>query len=398
MSDARSFVGVNARKGGFSMTGPIAPTVMVPAIVLSWLACVSRAASEDASLAAAPRQIVIVNPNDVNPKTVSHWKIEGFKAVVLNLNELFDATTYADASKTAAANGVDVYYWIEVGRNVKFATEHPDWMASLGMHDDWQRQFPKVRQLGKDEVVKAWPWTPIAYRDAFDAHIARIKRLLARVPSTHRGLLLNDLQGGPSSCGCGNLQCRWAIDYHVPATAKKLDGHDIAAKFIKKVAALAPDKQIIPVWTTECELHDLALEKQHPPTWTTGHCGDVDCMDNCFARFVEQWNGLQQTQRGPVALLALHKEFRRDRSEYGPTPGWINHAVKYINRKELKPPADGELWVVVEGFGVEAADEMAARRAANQAGADTVLVARIHIDQSYDPCLISLPKNDSDER
>src|SRR5262245_34338822 len=121
------------------MTGPISPTLIVPAIVLSWLACVSRAATEYAYHAAAPRQFVIVNPDDVHPKTVSDWKKEGFQAVVLNLDERFDATAYADASNTAAANGVDVYYWIEVGRNPKFATEHPDWMASLGMHEDWRR-------------------------------------------------------------------------------------------------------------------------------------------------------------------------------------------------------------------------------------------------------------------
>jgi hypothetical protein len=379
------------------MTGPIAPTLILPAIMLSWLACLIRAAPEDTSHAAAPSQFVIVNPDDVNPKTVADWKREGFKAVVLNLDERFDATTYADASRTAAANAVDVYYWIEVGRNPRFAAEHPEWMASLGMHDDWRKQFPKVRQREKDEVVKAWPWTPIAYRDAFDAHVARIERLLARVPGTHSGLLLNDLQGGPSSCGCGNLQCRWAIDYGVPATAKKLDGHDIAARFIAKVAALAPGKQVIPVWTTECELHDMALAKQHPPTWSTGFCGDVDCLDNCFAKFTEQWNALQHSQRGPVALLALHKEFRRNRHEYGAASGWIKHVVRYIDRKEIRSPTDNKHWVVIQGFGVEANEEMAARRAAAQAVLDAVLVARIHIDQSYDPRLIRVPKSDSGE-
>ena len=29
-------------------------------------------------------------------------------------------------------------------------------------------------------------------------------------------MFLNDLQAGPSSCGCGNDQCRWALDYGSP--------------------------------------------------------------------------------------------------------------------------------------------------------------------------------------
>jgi hypothetical protein len=380
------------------MTGPSTMTLVLPAILLNWLACYISAAPDDASHAQAPSQFVIVNPDNVNPTTVAGWKKEGFKAVVINLDERYEAIIYANASTLAAANAVDVYYWIEVGRNPRFATEHPDWMASIGMHDDWQKQFPNIPQPGNGEVVKAWPWTPIAYRDAFDAHVTRIKRLLALVPDAHRGLLLNDLQGGPSSCGCGNLQCRWAIDYGVTTTAKKLDGHDIAARFIAKVAALAPGKQIIPVWTTECELQDLALVKQHPPTWSTGYCGSVDCLDYCFARFTEQWHAMQHSQRGPVALLALHKEFRRNRTEYGGTAGWINHVVGYVSRKELKSPADSKLWVVIQGFGVEAEEETAARRAAAEVGVDTVLVARIQIDQSYEPRVIRIPQSITVER
>ena len=73
-----------------------------------------------------------------------------------------------------------LYYWIEVGRNKDFAREHPEWMASLGSHDDWRNSFPDAPRLNKGEVAKAWPWTPIAYQKAFDAHLARIKELLGR--------------------------------------------------------------------------------------------------------------------------------------------------------------------------------------------------------------------------
>ena len=67
-------------------------------------------------------------------------------------------------------------------------------------------------------------------------------------------MFLNDLQAGPSSCGCGNDQCRWALDYGSPPTAAKTPGDDAAAKIVAELSAGHPGKVIIPVWVTECEL------------------------------------------------------------------------------------------------------------------------------------------------
>lgn len=103
---------------------------------------------------------------------------------------------------------------------------------------------------------------PIGYRPAFDAHFERVKALLARVGPGYRGVLLNDLQGGPSSCGCGNLQCRWALDYHVPKTAEAHAGDDVAARWLAKVKLLIPDREVVPVRTTECEEIDLSADKR----------------------------------------------------------------------------------------------------------------------------------------
>ena len=195
---------------------------------------------------------------------------------------------------------------------------------------------PTYAALEDGEVAKAWPWTPIAYRAAFDAHLSRIKRLLERVPAEYRGLLLNDLQGGPSSCGCGNLQCRWAIDYGVPATTEKLPGVDVAARFVAEVGKLAPNKTIVPVWTTECEVHDMAPGKRAEAEFSTGYCGDVDCFDNCRDRFAEQWAALHATHPGPTGILVLHKEFQRDRTEYGAAARWITRAVDYLDQQKIE--------------------------------------------------------------
>ena len=328
---------------------------------------------------------LIIDPNAVVPADVSDWKKEGFDAIFLILDERYEAAVYQKAAKTIAANGLDLYYWIEVGRNPTFANDHPEWMASLGSHKDWRKRFPTVRQLQDNEVAKAWPWTPIAYRDAFDAHVARIKSLLRRIPADYRGILLNDLQGGPSSCGCGNLQCRWAIDYGVPAAAEKIAGHDVAAKFLSEVSQLASDKSVIPVWTTECEQEDMAVEKQPDHAWTTGYCGSVDCHEYCRDRFAEQWFALQAGYHGPIAVLSLHKEFQRIRSEYGPPASWTKHPVSYIDQKELKSISRRKLWLVIQGFDVTRKEEQAARATAAGTGVGAVLVARTRVDQSYEP-------------
>ena len=46
------------------------------------------------------------------------------------------------------------------------AEAHPEWMASLGMHDDWQKRFPKPPCQRKGRA-KAFPWVPITYRETF---------------------------------------------------------------------------------------------------------------------------------------------------------------------------------------------------------------------------------------
>jgi hypothetical protein len=330
-----------------------------------------------------PFEGLIIDPEAVGPASVLVWKKEGFDAIVLVLNERFEAAVYQKAAQAIAANRLDVYYWIEVGRNPTFANEHPEWMASLGSHEDWRNRFPNIRQLKDGDVAKAWPWTPIAYRQAFNAHVARIKRLLGRIPADYRGVLLNDLQGGPSSCGCGNLQCRWAIDYGVPATTEKIAGHDVAAKFLADVRQLASGKDVIPVWTTECEQEDMAVEKQPIHAWTTGYCGNVDCLDYCRHRFAEQWTALQAGYHGPIAILSLHKMFQRSRSEYGPPASW--NPVRYVDHKELKSVSHQTFWLVIQGFDVTRKEEEAARAAALGTGVGAVLVARSRIDQSFEP-------------
>ena len=330
-------------------------------------------------VAARPVEMVLVDADMVSAQAVGDWKKDGFQGVAVVLDEDTDAK--AAAQRVADAR-LDLYWWIEVARNPKMAAAHPKWMASLGSHQDWVKRFPNVRLPKADEVAKAYPWVPIGYREAFDAHLQRIAGLLKRAPDGAKGLFLNDLQGGPSSCGCGNLLCRWAIDYHVQPTATKLEGDFTAAKFVAQIRQRAPKQTVIPVWTTECEEADLPANKRQNKT-STGSCGAVPCATGaCPDSFANQWTGLLSIHEGPVALLALHTALQRTQTG---GPQWITNAIAYPNHvaplhKGKEIPAD-RLWVVVEE---------PARKLALECNVAAVIVARTQVDQSYEPRIVSI--------
>ena len=83
--------------------------------------------------------------------------------------------------------GMTLWPWIEVARNPAMAGDHPEWMAAIGAHhDDWRRRFPSAPVAKAGEVIKAWPWVPIGYAPAFEAHRQRLKAAPRR-PSRQLG-------------------------------------------------------------------------------------------------------------------------------------------------------------------------------------------------------------------
>ena len=336
-----------------------------------------------------PLQAVIADAESITRESAARWHRDGYDAAAVVLDNRHDRGSYQRAADALTLAGLDLYYWIEVARQSELAAEHPDWMAALGMHDDWHARFPKTPLPGKGEVAKAYPWVPIGYREAYQAHLKRIEHLLDRAAGEYRGLLLNDLQGAPASCGCGNLQCRWAIDYGVASTATKLDGDDIAAQFVAEVGKMAAGKSVVPVWTTECEDRDLPADRR-PAGRTTGYCGGVGCSQTtCPKAFTKQWTALTSRDDGPVAILATHKELGREGDEYGDTAEWIAQAVDYLD--EIPPKHGGDeishsrLWLVVQGYDVSPDSVAAARQVAARTGAGAVFVALTRLDQSYEP-------------
>jgi hypothetical protein len=339
-------------------------------------------------LSSAASELVFVSPDRVSAEAIREWQADKFTGVVLLLHETNSAAAARGIRQLESA-ALPYYYWIEVGRDAAIAKEHPRWMASLGMHNDWQKLFPNAPEPKVGEVAKAYPWVPIRYQEAFDAHVKRVKELLAHAPTNHAGILLNHLQAGPSSCGCGNVQCRWATDYHVPATGTPA-GEDAAPQFLRAINRFASSRPVIPVWTTECEHEDLPASKR-PDGKSTGLCGTVGCATGaCPKDFTKQWNDLVKNHDGPVALLALAQQFGRTNTVFAHGPQWVERTVGYLD--ETLPKNDGarfshdRLWMVVEGRTRD--EEMAARKAAARTGAGNVIVARIPLDQSFQPRMI----------
>ncbi|MBM4001706.1 MAG: hypothetical protein FJ295_00245 [Planctomycetes bacterium] len=286
------------------------------------------------------------------------------------------------AAERVAGSRLELAYWIEIGRCVELADSNPRWMASLQGHSEWRRLFPRFPKPGDDEIVKNYPWVPIGYQEAFDAHRERVRQLLEGLPPP-RTIYLNDLQAAPSACGCGHSLCRWTTDYGPLRTATRLDDR-AAARFVNAIQEMVPAARVVPVLATECEQAD----KEEV-------CGGVGCFDGiCWRAFSKQLAPLAEVSP-TIGVLALYRLFDRDRPRYGPPAGWVGHALESL--QSMPPIRDGEavpakrLAAVVQGWDVSEEQLRAQVEQANRLGVRQVVVARAPIDQSWEPRII--PRN-----
>jgi len=265
------------------------------------------------------------------------------------------------------------------------AESHPEWMASLQGHPEWRRFFKEIPFPKDDEVVKNYPWVPILYKEAFEAHRSRVAQLLEGKPSA-QGIFLNDLQAGPSACGCGNPLCRWTADYGPIRTATLL-GDDAAAQFVAAVKKIAPGSQIIPVWTTECEEHHGAPD---------GLCAGVGCFQGlCWKAYTAQLMPVGQ-EAEKIAVLLPYLDFQQDVPVYGEKAGWIKHALESFT---TMPPRHGgtaipaeRLIAVLQGWNVSDEEVQAQIARAEEAGAAGYIVSLAKIEQRWEPRIVKWKK------
>ncbi|MCA8969124.1 MAG: DUF3179 domain-containing protein [Planctomycetes bacterium] len=298
--------------------------------------------------------------------------------LVLEVSGHDDETVTAAATKVLRS-GLALGYWFSIGRNEALADAHPEWVATLQGHEDWRRDHPSAAVPRDGEVTVAWPWVPIRYAEAFNVHLELLRRRLDSLPVADT-VFLNDLQGPPSACGCGNVLCRWATDYTLQgADAKRRAtplGPDAAARFVSAVQRIAKGSCVIPVWVTECEDADTVAD---------GACHGVGCYRGaCWREFDKQFAPLRVAS-SEIALLLPYEAFGRDLPRFEPRAAWVHFAVQHLRDREQqhgRPLPTSDLVAVLQGYGH--ADVDAQISAAKAAGVSRMLIAEHAIPQSFE--------------
>lgn len=325
----------------------------------------------------------LISLSDASGSRLRELKSSGIETIVFKLESpgIESKHTVHSAANMAKNLGLAFAYWVEVARSPAMAKEHPEWMASLQTHDEWRRFFPNTPEPTANEVAKTYPWVPILSRETFKAQRKRVLALLADVPRA-KFVFLNDLQGAPSACGCGNALCRWTSDYGKRRSTIPL-GDDTAALFVTAIRNASPDSEVIPVWTTECEEHD-----GHPD----GLCAGVGCFNGiCWKAYTRQLMPVAATSRR-LAVLATYKQFQRDAARYGAKASWVEFA---INTFVTMPPKHGgkaisasRMIAVIQGWDVTAEEIAAQQIAVKRAGANGYVVAYDKIEQDWSPKVV----------
>ena len=334
--------------------------------------------------AANPRA-VLVAPGNLQRERLVTFREQGINTVVFLVDPLQNTDLrIADLRmKTQWANesNLAVGYWIEVARSPELADQHPEWMASLQTHDEWRRFFPESPKPKPSEVTKTYPWVPILSRETFEAQQKRIIKLVQPLPPA-QFIFLNDLQGAPSACGCGNDLCRWTSDYGDRRSTIPLDDN-AAANFAIRIQAAFPKSKIVPIWATECEEQD---------GHSNGQCAGVGCFKGiCWKAYTKQLMPLSQIC-DQIGVLALETTFKRKPPSQGNYRSWLEYAAETFQtmpalHNETAIPNE-RLITVIEGYETRDEDLFEVTKSCQELGVAGVIIALDEIDQSWSPKIV----------
>lgn len=314
-----------------------------------------------------PLRAVLIDAAEAQPARIAAITAQGERCVLLRLDE--SARNLAAAVGAVRAHGCQVGYWLEVGRSPTLAESHPELVAPLEGHEGWRHAYPTVPVPGPGEIVRAFPWVPISCKEAWLLQLTRTAALLAEAPPVDH-VFLNDLQDAPSSCGCGNLLCRWT-----PLARKTRVGtplpRNYAAEFAASVRRIARGARVVAVLASECESTDQS-----------GPCGGVDCAASpCWQQLAIAW-GAVAADPEPIGLLALARTFRKPAD-------WPSDRVAWLRGWSLaKGHAERPLLPVLQAWG---GDEAHARREAEaclRSGAAGYVLALDPVEQSITPRVV----------
>lgn len=290
--------------------------------------------------------------------------------------------------------GLSVWGWIEVGRDAAAAEAHPEWMH-LPQHHEWLEDFPEWEASGGGYQALVAPWICVNNRAAFDYALTRVRSLVESAPRLD-GLFLNDIQGAPVGCGCGNVLCRsWDNSPGEKIAPTPYQNPDVYFSqvfwqaCVKSLSNSLPKSAILPIICGECEI-GVTMGGVESPDEQRGTCRGIACSRPCALVY---WPGLVRSlataNGGPnqVGLLTPYRLFDRDTPLYGATGAWVGASVAHY--REYDPEA--KIVAVVQGWEVTPGEHAEQIEQAARGGATAILTLEEPLEQSWWP--VPLPEN-----
>ena len=260
----------------------------------------------------------LVQVGQIDEELLRQAHADRHNALAIVLDEQTDRQAFAEALRAVRAAGVSPYAWIEIGRDPAAALAHPEWL-NTPWHPEWLAAFPEWR-TPEGMMPALAPWVSVHTRAVFDYALARIASLLEglRAAGYLQGVFLNDVQGGPTGCGCGNELCRsWDVSPGTKVAPSPFTHTEdyFTVRFMDAVVSACLDLQIVPVVCSECEI-GVTIGGIVNPDLTAMHCHGVTCGNPCGGIY---YPGLIRalTPQPCVGLLSFYRLFGRDIPLYG---------------------------------------------------------------------------------
>ena len=92
---------------------------------------------------------VLLSAAEATPERLDELKSESINTIVLEL-EAQKNDGVKNAALRIKEHGLELRYWIEVGRNPELADAHPEWMSSFQWHNEYLGVSLLFRELKID--------------------------------------------------------------------------------------------------------------------------------------------------------------------------------------------------------------------------------------------------------
>lgn len=327
----------------------------------------------------------LVEVTQINTDLLRQACAEQHTVLAIVLHEETDRQAFSAALREVRAVGLLPYAWIEVGRDQRAAAAHPEWL-NTPWHPEWLAAFPDW-QTPEGMMPAVAPWVSVHTRAVFDYALARITRLLAGWSQNEglQGIFLNDIQGGPTGCGCGNELCRsWDVSPGAKVAPSPFTHTEdyFTVRFLEAVTAACEGLHVIPVICSECEI-GVTIGGIVNPDLSALHCHGVTCGNPCGGIY---YPGLIRalSSQTCVGLLSFYQLFGRNIPLYGDEAAWC--AAILDGYRQQQP--DGQVISVLQGWNVDDAAIEAQIVQSRRGGANGQLIALCAIDQSWWPVAV----------